>query len=97
MLSKEVKEAEIIKTVSYSQEEIIKNCIKLYCPNGIELDPTYSIGNFYKEINPPIFKYDLEPQIDGVIKADCQQLPHEDNSIQSIMFDPPFVAGNAIR
>ena len=43
------KKKEIIKTISYDQEEIIKNIIELYCPNGIELDPTYSKGVFYNQ------------------------------------------------
>lgn len=82
----------IIKTVSYNQEEIIKWIIQLYCSSGIQLDPTYSKGNFYKNITPPEFKYDIQPEIPGVIQADCRSLPHQNNSIESIMFDPPFVA-----
>ena len=82
----------IIKTVSYDQEEIIKNIIKLFCPEGIELDPTFSKGNFYKNIPQPKYCYDLEPQTANTIKADCRNLPHESNSVKSLMFDPPFVA-----
>ncbi len=84
---------EIIKSISYDQEEIIKWIIKLYCPDGIELDPTYSKGNFYKNIPGPAEKFDLEPQVDGVKKADCRDLPFENRSIRSIMFDPPFIGG----
>ena len=82
----------IIKTISYDQEEIIKWVLELYCPDGIQLDPTYSKGNFYKNIPAPEFKYDLSPCVDGVVEANCCNLPHESNSIGSIMFDPPFVA-----
>lgn len=39
----------MIKTISYDQCEIIKNIIELFCQNGIKLDLTYSIGNFYKK------------------------------------------------
>lgn len=83
---------EIIKSVSYDQEEIIKNIMTLYCPKGFELDPTYSKGNFYKNIPEPDYKYDLNPEVEGVVQADCRKLPHGYNSINSIMFDPPFVA-----
>lgn len=83
---------EIIKSISYNQEEIIKWIIALYCPNGIELDPTYSKGNFYKNIPEPKYKFDLFPQNDDVVRADCRELPVKSGSIQSIMFDPPFVA-----
>jgi tRNA G10 N-methylase Trm11 len=84
----------MIKSISYDQDEIIQNIIDLYCPDGIELDPTYSKGNFYKKIKEPFYKFDLEPKTDMVHKADCRNLPIEDNSINSIMFDPPFVGGS---
>lgn len=83
----------IIKSVSYDQEEIIKWVIKLYCPDGIQLDPTYSKGNFYKNIPDPEFKYDLKPCVDGVVQANCCKLPHANSSVNSIMFDPPFLCG----
>lgn len=87
------KKEEIIRTTSYSQDEIMKSIIKLYCPEGFELDPTYSKGNFYKNIPQPKHKFDLFPQVEGVIKSDCGDLPLENSSINTIMFDPPFVAG----
>lgn len=82
---------EIIKSINYSQEEIIKDIIKLYLPEGIECDTTYSKGVFYKNIEEPKLKFDLVPQKEGVIQADCRNLPLKDNSINSIMFDPPFL------
>jgi len=87
-----IEEIQLIKSISYDQEEIIKWIIKLYCPNGIQLDPTYSKGVFYKNIKKPEFRFDIEPQVEGVIKSDCRELPIEDSSIRSIMFDPPFIA-----
>tara|TARA_R100000152_G_C6777629_1_gene207628 strand:- start:1628 stop:2383 length:756 start_codon:yes stop_codon:yes gene_type:complete len=95
----------IIRTVSDDQHEIIRNIQTLYVPEGFELDPTYSKGVFYKKykkgkacsitgiIDPPL-KYDLFPKSDEVQKASAEDLPFEDNSISSIMFDPPFVAGH---
>jgi hypothetical protein len=88
----EVKEKRIIKTVSYNQQEIMQNICALFCPEGIELDPTYSIGNFYGRIPRPKYRYDINPQVPEVTKADCRQLPHSENSITSINFDPPFLA-----
>jgi len=88
-----VGQEDIIKSISYDQTEIIRNIIELYCPNGIELDPTFSKGNFYKDITKPKYCYDLYPQTDGVIQSDCRHLPHSNASIKSIMFDPPFVGG----
>ena len=85
---------EIIKSVSDSQAEIISNIISLYCPGGFDLDPTYSKGVFYKDIPEPGLKYDIEPQVDGVIQADCRDLPLVSGSISSMMFDPPFIGAS---
>lgn len=82
----------IIKSISYSQEEIIQWIMDLYCPDGFELDPTYSKGVFYKKLPSPKLKFDLAPQIEGVEKANCIDLPLGPESINSMMFDPPFVA-----
>lgn len=84
----------LIKSISYSQDEIIRNIIKLHCKNGkIDVDPTYSKGNFYKNgIEEPLYKFDLYPQKEGVIKANAENLPLENESVNTIMFDPPFLA-----
>ena len=87
-----LQKPELIKSISYSQDEILNWIIKLYCPNGFDLDPTYSKGVFYKNVPEPRLKFDLSPQIDGVQQADCINLPIESDTLQSIVFDPPFVA-----
>ena len=84
----------IISSISYNQDEIIKNIIKLHCPDGIELDPTYSKGVFYKNIRGPLLKFDIDPISTSITKADCRDLPLDNESITSIMFDPPFVGGS---
>lgn len=86
----------VIKSIEYDQHKIIKNIIELHCPQGIELDPTYSKGNFYKTgaIDEPLEKFDLFPQSDDVLHADACNLPHLDAAISSIMFDPPFIVGH---
>jgi hypothetical protein len=84
----------LIESVSNSQSEILNNIIQLYCPFGIDLDPTYSTGNFYKDVPQPLYKMDIDPQVPGVIQADSQYLPLLDNSIRTIMFDPPFIVGS---
>jgi len=84
---------ELIKSVSYDQNEIINWICDLYCPDGIELDPTYSKGNFYKKIKPPELKFDLNPQTEDTKRADCTNLPVGSGSIKTIMFDPPFIGG----
>lgn len=91
---------ELIKSISYDQTEIIRNIINLYIPKKrIECDVTFSKGNFYKEIEVPKYCFDLYPQTDNTVQADCRNLPLKDNSINSLMFDPPFLAttGNSLK
>ena len=87
---------EVIKTVSGNQIQILKDIQELYVPDGFKLDPTYSKGVFYKtgEIIKPPMRYDIAP-VDGTgaIQSNANNLPVEDGSISSIMFDPPFLAG----
>lgn len=85
----------MIKSISYNQEQIIKDILKLHVPKGaIDCDPTYSKGNFYNNtgIKPPKYRYDIKPQIEGVEVADCRHLPLQDSILDCIMFDPPFLA-----
>lgn len=87
---------ELIKTVESDQIVILQNIMKLFCPEGFECDPTYSKGNFYKGglIPQPKYKFDLAPQVDGVIQADCRNIPLPIDSINSLIFDPPFVGAS---
>jgi len=83
-----------IRSISFNETEIIKNIIYLYLDNkSIELDPTYSTGNFYKGLTKPKLKYDIEPQCEGVLQSDCRSLPLDNSSTKSIMYDPPFICG----
>lgn len=91
-----------IKNISYHNAEILNNIITLH-NNGepFQCDMTYSKGNFYGkfkvdeqdlEIHPPTFKFDVNPQLDCVTKIEpWGKLPLEDESINSIVIDLPFV------
>lgn len=81
------------RSISYSEQEIIRWILKLHCTTSIELDPTYSKGNFYKgEIPSPKYKFDIYPQTEDTKQGNAEHLPLEDESIHTIMFDPPFLA-----
>lgn len=57
-----------------------------------DLDCTYSKGVFYQDIKEPRLKSDLIPLNKEVIKSDCTGLNFtDDNSLNSIVFDPPFL------
>ena len=83
----------VIKSVSYDQQEILNNILKLHIPSGVyDCDMTYSKGNFWKNgiVPMPKLKYDKYPQMDGVLPLeDAEKI--EDGSLNSIVIDPPFL------
>lgn len=81
------------KSVFDNEQELLKALISLHMKGPIELDPMYFKGNFYKEIAPPVHRFDINPQAEGVEKADAQHLPLTDNSISRMILDPPFMFG----
>lgn len=99
---KSVEYGDLIRNISFDQKEILCNIIKLH-NNGkpFQCDMTYSTGKFYevkksdKFIVPtPELKYDIEPQTTDTIKYDAWgRWPFDDNSLESIVLDPPFIIG----
>ncbi len=81
----------IIKSISFSQHEILQNIISLHT-GPIHADVTFGLGNFYRKISRPEFCFDLVPRIQGVVPADVCRLPLKDCCLRSIVFDPPFMA-----
>lgn len=81
-----------ISSIAFTQEEILRDIYDLYLPNGLDVDCTYSTGNFYKVIPGPKLKFDIEPQGPGVVQAEASNLPLANKSTGSVMFDPPFIA-----
>lgn len=63
--------------------------------NWFDLDCTYSKGVFYNDIKQPKIKSDLTPLYDDVIQADATKLEFiDDNTLESVVFDPPFLFRN---
>lgn len=83
----------LVKSISYNEQEIIKWILDLHCKYPIELDATYSKGNFYKgNFDEPKYKFDLYPQTENTVKGNAENLPFEEQFFNTIMFDPPFLA-----
>jgi SAM-dependent methyltransferase len=81
------------KSISYDQEEIFQSIRQLYVQEPFQLDPTYSKGTFYRSSQErPELCFDISPQSPEVRQSDCRDLPIDDGTIRSIMFDPPFLA-----
>lgn len=84
---------DLIRSISYDQQEIINNILKLYNNlQPIDFDPCYNLGMFYKNsvVHAPRVKSDIKPLLPGVLKLDVRQLPFE-NEFNCIIFDPPFI------
>lgn len=84
--------SEIAFTLSYDQTKIIKDIIRLYNDGqAFAVDCTYSKGVFWRSLPEPSYKFDIAPQFDDVIEASADDLPLGNESVHSVMFDPPFV------
>lgn len=86
-----LKETEVYRSVYFDQTEILKAIIALHCPQGFECDITFGNGKFYDSIKAPAFKFDIDPQVDGVKQASSTSLPIESGSLSNVVFDPPFL------
>lgn len=83
---------QMIKTVSYDQQEIVRWIMDLYLDGKpFQCDPTYSTGVIWRGLPGPAFKYDIRPQAPGVQQASADALPLEDGALSSLFFDPPFL------
>lgn len=85
------KDFKPVRSVHTSNYEAIKNIMDLYNIEQFDLDCTYSKGNFWKNLPEPKFKSDIYPINDSVIDASSENLPFEDRSMKTIMYDPPFI------
>jgi len=86
------------RTVSADEREIIRWIMLLHNDGeGFDLDPTYSTGRFWRGLPQPRLRFDIAPQIPGVIRADARNLPVASNGVKSVMFDPPFVVAPSPR
>jgi hypothetical protein len=81
----------MIRSCTDSQSEILRSILDLNGLQNFDADLTYGNGSFYKEIPEPDFKFDIDPQVDGVIQASSIEIPAIDEAFQSIVFDPPFL------
>lgn len=81
----------IVSSISFSNDEIIKNIMELYDFDHFDLDCTYSKGVFWKNFKKPKYKTDLYPKSKDVILSCSTNLPFENNVFEYIMFDPPFL------
>jgi hypothetical protein len=81
----------VLRSVYESQDSILRAIQQLHCPEGFDADLTFGNGQFWKELDRPKHCFDITPLHEGVIQADSRLLPLEASSINSAVFDPPFL------
>lgn len=87
------KSSSLIKSISYDQHEILRWILDLRKIERFDVDLTYGRGRFYRKgIPEPRMKFDRYPTCSGVVPADARHVPLADQSVGSVVFDPPFLA-----
>lgn len=89
----------IIKSVSYDQQQILNDIIKLYIPHGyIQADFTFSIGLMYRENKVPVpqLRFDKFPYQGiyadgGVLPLEEAEDIIEEGELHSCIVDLPFL------
>ena len=81
----------VIKSVNDNQNEILCNILRLYIKSDtFDCDLTFSVGNFYRQIDKPHFRFDINPQTEDVKHlSEAYDIPSY--SLHSIVIDLPFI------
>lgn len=81
----------VIRSSDDDQDRILGGIIKLHHAEGFDADLTYGNGCFWRALPAPALKFDIDPQVAGVVKASSTNLPLADDSLSCVAFDPPFL------
>lgn len=91
-MTSEIKSSTVFKSVSDDQQVILDAIKALHCPDGFDVDITWGNGAFWKgRDDAPVLRFDIEPLDDSVIQSDSKSLPLESSSVDSVVYDPPFL------
>lgn len=90
----DIKNKNAIKSISYSQTDILSWIMKLYNDSKpFECDLTASKCIFWKSLPKPQYLYDKYPQVEGVKPlSEADLLPNE--FFSSIVYDLPFIVSS---
>jgi hypothetical protein len=83
-----------ILTVNTNQQSILNNILALYVPSKhFDADLTYSKGSFYRNNNvaQPTYKLDKYPQTDDTVQLDRIDEVIDDEALDSVIFDLPYI------
>lgn len=72
-----------------TNDEVFPLILSLYVPPGSKVaDVTYGKGVFWKRVPQDAYQLSVTDLSTGV---DCRELPYDDGSYDSIVFDPPYM------
>ena len=75
-----------------SNAEIFPSIVSLHVPEGSKVaDVTWGKGVFWQRV--PVGLYEVLPS-DIATGVDCRKLPYEDQSIDCVVLDPPYMEGS---
>ncbi len=81
----------ILSSYTRNNEEIFPLILSLYVPLGATIaDVTYGKGVFWKKVNQNDYTLLFSDIKTGV---DCRTLPYENQSIDCVVIDPPYMEG----
>ncbi len=81
----------ILSSYTRNNEEIFPLILSLYVPVGSTIaDVTYGKGVFWKKVNQKDYTLFFSDIKTGV---DCRNLPYENQSIDCVVLDPPYMEG----
>lgn len=74
-----------------NNSDVFPHILKLHVePGAVIADVTYGKGAFWKKINPDDYSVKASDLKTGV---DCRDLPYDDDSLDCVVLDPPYMEG----
>lgn len=79
------------RSISYDQTEILEWIRRLHCNDKFDVDASYGNGSFYKKMSKPFRRFDTDENMKDCEFGDSRNLPLQNESVESVVFDPPFL------
>ena len=80
----------VLTSIIGKNEDLIPQVLEIYAKDGFKIaDVTYGNGNFWKRVD--LDKYKFFPSDLKTNGIDFRELPYEDNSLDIVVLDPPYM------
>lgn len=81
---------DVMAVAARTNGQLMADCARLGYLDGTVADVTYGLGKFWTHVRPDgLLAFDLDPRR-GVAVADFRSLPLGDDSVDVVVFDPPY-------